>query len=63
MSTKEAKRRAVAKYDATHTRFYGVKLNIETDADIIALLDAVENKQRVIKTALREYAKKTEGGG
>ena len=59
MSTKEAQRRAVKKYDETHTKFYGVKLNKQTDADIIAALDAAENKQALIKEALRNYI---EGG-
>lgn len=59
MSTKEAQRRASAKYDATHTRFYGFKLNEGTDKDIIEYLDSVPNKQQAFKEAIR---KMIEGG-
>ena len=54
MSTKEARRRATAKYDATHTRFYGFKLNEGTDKDIIEYLDSVPNKQQAFKEAIRK---------
>ncbi len=49
----EARRRAVAKYDKTHTKMYAIKLNLETDADIIEKLDSVENKQAYIKALIR----------
>ena len=53
----DAQRRAVAKYDATHTRKVTIKLNITTDADIIAKLDAVDNMQGYIKKLIRDDIK------
>lgn len=50
----ESHRRAVAKYDKEKSVFISLKLNRETDADILALLDSVENKQGYIKSVLRE---------
>ena len=35
-----------------------MKLNLKTDADILAWLDAQENKQGAIKQAIREEIKK-----
>lgn len=55
MSTKEAQRRASAKYDAAHTRFYGLKLNEKSDAELIAVLDKAKSKQGLIKEALKYY--------
>lgn len=49
----DAQRRAVAKYDATNTRKVTIKLNINTDADIIAKLEAVDNMQGYIKKLIR----------
>lgn len=46
---------ANARYDAKSTKHYGFKFNINTDADIIAALDAATNKQALIKAALRAY--------
>ena len=41
------------KYDQTNTIKVSLKLNIKTDADIIAYLDSVENKQGTIKQLIR----------
>lgn len=49
----ETQARAGAKYDKTHTVQYKIKLNIKTDADIIARLNAQENKQGYIKNLIR----------
>ena len=54
-ATSDAQLRATAKYDAAHTKRYGLKLNLSTDADVILLLDTVESKQTLIKMLLREY--------
>lgn len=54
MATKEAKRRAQAKYDKTHTKGIYLKLNKETDAEIIEYLEEVENVQGYIKTLIRK---------
>lgn len=47
---------AQERYDANNSRHIGIKLNIKTDADILAALDAAPNKQGYIKQALRAYA-------
>lgn len=57
MATKEARRRASAKYDKTHTKGIYLKLNKETDADIIEFLNNCDNIQGTIKELLRNYAK------
>ncbi len=49
---------ANARYDAKSTRHYGIKLNVKTDADLIAALDAAPAKQTLIKEALRAYIEK-----
>lgn len=42
-------------YDARTAYKVGIKLNRNTDADILAALDAAPNKQALIKEALRAY--------
>ena len=49
---------AKSRYDAVNTRQVKMKLNIKTDADILAWLDAQENKQGAIKQAIRKEIKK-----
>lgn len=49
----EAQRKANARYDAKATIQVKIKLNIKTDADIIAKLESVENKQGYIKELIR----------
>ena len=49
----DARKRAVLKYDASHTKQVKLKLNLETDKDILERLDEVENKQGYIKTLIR----------
>lgn len=41
------------KYDKENTKMFGVKLNLKTDADIIAKLESIENKQGYIKALIR----------
>lgn len=48
---------AQERYDRENTVFVGLKLNKKTDADIIALLQSTDNKQGLIKVALKEYQK------
>ncbi len=50
----EAKRRAIKKYDAKTTRQIHLKLNINTDADILEHLDQQENVQGYIKDLIRK---------
>lgn len=54
----EAKRRANAKYDKEHTKGIYLKLNLDTDADIIAMLDYIDNVQGYIKRLIREDLEK-----
>lgn len=51
--TTEAKKRANAKYDAANTKQVALKLNIKTDADILAHLARTENVQGYIKRLIR----------
>ena len=57
----EARSRAQAKYDASHTRKIVMKLNKETDKDILERLDQVPNKQGYIKELIRDDIKKSGG--
>lgn len=50
----EAQKKANAKYDAIHVKYFSLKLNIKTDADLIQKLDTVGNKQSYIKRLIRE---------
>lgn len=49
---------AQKKYDKAHTVGVYVKLNRETDKDIIAWLEKQDNKQGTIKRILREAINK-----
>lgn len=51
--TTEAQKRAKLKYDEANTVQLKLKLNRKTDADILARLDAVANKQGYIKDLIR----------
>ena len=55
MKTTAAQSRASAKYDKTHTKGIYLKLNLETDKDIIKFLSLHGNTQGLIKSLLREY--------
>lgn len=48
-------------YDARTAYKVGLKLNRNTDADIIEMLEAAENKQALIKAALRQLKGKQDG--
>ncbi len=54
----EAQKRATAKYDANHTRQIKLKLNLETDRDILEQLEKVGNVQGYIKDLIRKDMKK-----
>lgn len=49
------------KYDKANTKQIKLKLNTNTDADILEYLDKVDNKQGTIKHLIREEIKKTLG--
>ena len=50
---------AQAKYDSTHCKYYTLKMNLATDADIIAVLEQQESKQGYIKLLIREDIART----
>lgn len=54
----EAQKRASRKYDKKSTVFVGLKLNKNTDADILERIKKEESMQGFIKKAIREYIKK-----
>ena len=56
--TSQAQLNAIMKYDKQHTTTFLIKLNNNTDADLIEYLEQSGNKQGTIKAALREYMKK-----
>lgn len=51
--TSAARIRASNKYNNTHTRSIGLRLNLVTDADVIARLDEVPNKRRYLIDLIR----------
>ena len=56
--TSDAQKRAVAKYDAANTKSHLLKLNLKTDADIIAHLDQQPNKLAYLKKLIRDDIQK-----
>jgi len=44
-----------AAWDRSNTTYQTIKLNYRTDADILDMLAKTNNKQGLIKKALREY--------
>ena len=56
--TSDAQKRAVAKYDAANTKSHLLKLNRNTDADIIAHLDQQPNKLAYLKKLIRDDMQK-----
>ena len=59
MKVSDAHKRANAKYDATHTKGIYLKLNLKTDADILAWLDG-KNTQGYIKELIRQDMEKSQ---
>ena len=51
--TSEAKKAAKARYDAKTAKFYSLKLNVNTDGDIIDYLQKQESTQGTIKALIR----------
>lgn len=60
MSVTDAQKRANAKFEREKTRSIKIKLTISTDADILAKLDAVGNKQGYIKKLIRDDLKRAD---
>lgn len=54
--------RANAKYNAKNVRQFVLKLNIKTDADVIAVLDSIDgSKQGYIKQLIRDDIQRGNG--
>lgn len=51
----EAQKRAQKKYDANKTKTFTIKLNLNTDADIVAELEAADNVQGFIKKLIAAH--------
>lgn len=56
--TSDARKRAVAKYDAQNTKQIKLKLNLRSDHDILERLEEVGNVQGYIKQLIRDDIKK-----
>lgn len=59
----EAQKRATLKYDRANTKQYHLKLNLNSDADIIARLEQQTSMQGYIKALIREDIKKFSKNG
>ena len=59
-TTVNAHTKAQAKYDKTHTDGFYMKLNKETDEDILEWLSMQSSKQGAIKQLIREAIQKSE---
>ena len=55
--TSEAQKRASARYDKAHTTGVYLKLNNETDADILQQFERVDNVQGYLKELVRRDMK------
>lgn len=53
----EAQKRATAKYDRENKVTITVKLNKKTEADLVAFMEGIDNKQGYIKSLIREAMK------
>ena len=60
MAQSEAKTAAKARYDAKTAEYFSLKLNKNTDKDIIEYLKTQESKQGFIKQAIRAYIERGE---
>jgi len=60
MPTIESQKRAVKKYDAANTRKITLKLNRNTDKDILDWIEKQEMMQTAIKEALRDHISRIE---
>lgn len=58
MAITDAQKKAISRYDMEHTRQYHMKLNLKTDADIIAKFATVKSMQGYVKSLVREDLKR-----
>lgn len=54
LKTSESKRKANAKYDATHTKQFHLKFNLKTDTDVISRLQSAANIQAYVRRLIRQ---------
>ena len=54
IKTSASQLKAQKKYDSANVKKYGIKLNCNTDADIINKLSEVDNVQGYIKSLIRQ---------
>lgn len=54
MKTSQAQYEATARYNKKHTRLLPIRLNCNTDADILARLESVPSKAGYIKELIRK---------
>lgn len=57
--TSQAKRNAIAKYDAKTAVYFSLKMNRNTDSDIIEWLASKGNKQGYLKDLIRADIEKS----
>ena len=62
MATSEAQKRASLKWQKMATKSYSFRFHRENDADIIAYLDAVDNRHQFIRDAGRDAMNKEKKG-
>lgn len=60
MKTKLSTLEAINRYQKKNVIQLNIRLNKKTDADIIAALESVSNKQGLIKSLIREKIKESE---
>lgn len=60
MKTKLSTLEAINRYQKKNVIQLNIRLNKKTDADIIAALESVSNKQGLIKALIREKIKESE---
>ena len=54
----EAQKKASSKYDKENTKTFTIKLNYNTDGDLIAFLEMLENRQGYIKKLITNDLRK-----
>ena len=59
--TSQAQIDAVQRYNAKNTTLVQIRLNLKTDADIIARLDQVDSKAGYVKNLIREDIARNNG--
>ena len=62
--TKEAHQRAAKKFEKEKTKQFPIRLNVNTDADVITFLESLENKRGYILNLIRaDMDRRAKGAG